>query len=128
MTMDPEIKAKWVEALRSGEYEQTTEILHSKKGFCCLGVLLDISKKGRWNPNDSGEYLFDELDEGCVIKCDGDLGLQRELFKISANEERILVAMNDGGTAINSELKELANYTQDPQSFSAIADYIEANL
>ncbi len=37
--MDPELKAKWIAALRSGEYEQTTGQLHSGIGYCCLGVL-----------------------------------------------------------------------------------------
>jgi hypothetical protein len=46
--VDPEIKAKWLEALRSGEYPQTTGALQrvadygdSPKGYCCLGVLAD---------------------------------------------------------------------------------------
>lgn len=41
--MDAEIKAKWVEALRSGRYEQTTGFLRRSNGrFCCLGVLCDV--------------------------------------------------------------------------------------
>lgn len=30
--------AKWVAALRSGEYEQASGSLETFKGFCCLGV------------------------------------------------------------------------------------------
>lgn len=39
--MDKERKAKWVAALRSGEYEQGSGILHDKdtNKYCCLGVL-----------------------------------------------------------------------------------------
>jgi hypothetical protein len=37
--MDPELKAKWVAALRSGEYQQTTGQLRKRDGYCCLGVL-----------------------------------------------------------------------------------------
>ena len=41
--MTPELKAKWVEVLRSGEYEQGQETLRSYDNkFCCLGVLLDF--------------------------------------------------------------------------------------
>lgn len=58
--MDPEMKAKWLEALRSGKYAQGTNALRTycdpespDKGvtplFCCLGVLCDISNIGRWN-------------------------------------------------------------------------------
>lgn len=37
--MSPKVKAKWVKALRSGEYQQTVEAYRDRKGFCCLGVL-----------------------------------------------------------------------------------------
>ena len=46
--MNQEIKAKWVAALRSGDYKQTTGELRSgdedSHGYCCLGVLCEISK------------------------------------------------------------------------------------
>ena len=34
--------AKWLEALRSGKYKQTTGRLQDSKGFCCLGVACDV--------------------------------------------------------------------------------------
>lgn len=37
--MDPELKAKWVAALRSGDYRQCRRVLHNGHGYCCLGVL-----------------------------------------------------------------------------------------
>ena len=44
--MNPEVKEKWVEALRSGEYKQGTNYLRSHNDrFCCLGVLCDIAEK-----------------------------------------------------------------------------------
>ena len=46
--IDPEFKAKWLEALRSGRYRQTSLMLRDKVGFCCLGVACDISGKGTW--------------------------------------------------------------------------------
>ena len=52
---------KWVGALRSGDYEQTKNFLHDKKGFCCLGVACDLyakeTGKGKWN-EDSSIYVF----------------------------------------------------------------------
>jgi hypothetical protein len=36
--LDPEFKAKWVAALRSGEYKQGFCLLHSRGRYCCLGV------------------------------------------------------------------------------------------
>jgi hypothetical protein len=47
-------KDKWLTALRSGEYKQTTECLRDDKGYCCLGVLSDLVAKEypeqfKWN-------------------------------------------------------------------------------
>lgn len=39
-TMPMETKDKWLKALRSGEYKQTTgSLCDGKGGYCCLGVL-----------------------------------------------------------------------------------------
>jgi hypothetical protein len=47
--MNPEIKKKWVKALRSRDYQQGTRALHVKRDgtetFCCLGVLCDLAAK-----------------------------------------------------------------------------------
>lgn len=40
--MNPEVKAKWIAALRSGNYKQTQYHLRDDYGYCCLGVLCDI--------------------------------------------------------------------------------------
>lgn len=53
--MNPEVKAEWVAALRSGEYHQgtsalrnvTTALENAPATHCCLGVLCDLyAKKG----------------------------------------------------------------------------------
>lgn len=36
--LDPEFKAKWVAALRSGDYKQAQGRLYTGEGYCCLGV------------------------------------------------------------------------------------------
>lgn len=59
--MNPEVKQLWLDALRSGEYRQTEEVLHDDKGFCCLGVLTDLYRQqigGAWVDNDLGYYEF----------------------------------------------------------------------
>lgn len=48
--MKPEIKALWVEALRSGKYQQGSGALHSvyedgSVKHCCLGVLCVVAKE-----------------------------------------------------------------------------------
>jgi hypothetical protein len=51
ITMRKEDAAKWLKALRSGKYEQTTGTLCEKDdiyenpGYCCLGVMQDVLGK-----------------------------------------------------------------------------------
>jgi hypothetical protein len=40
--MKPEIAKKWIAALRSGKYMQTTGRLRDGNSFCCLGVLCNL--------------------------------------------------------------------------------------
>jgi hypothetical protein len=42
--MDPEVKALWVEALRSGNFKQGRNLLRSMDdSYCCLGVLCELA-------------------------------------------------------------------------------------
>jgi hypothetical protein len=45
--MNPTVKAKWIAALRSGEYKQARQRLRlpETNAMCCLGVLCDIHRK-----------------------------------------------------------------------------------
>ncbi len=43
--MNQEVKKKWVDALRSGKYDQCKGSLKGEKGYCCLGVLTDLYLK-----------------------------------------------------------------------------------
>lgn len=49
LDMNPEVRAQWCAALRSGDYPQTCEALRMLEekeghpaGYCCLGVLTDL--------------------------------------------------------------------------------------
>ena len=50
--MKPEIKQMWVDALRSGEFEQADGQLRDDGRYCCLGVLCELHRRytntGRW--------------------------------------------------------------------------------
>lgn len=52
MKLKPEVKQRWIEALRSDEYAQGYGALRAGENcFCCLGVLCDIASKdgvGTW--------------------------------------------------------------------------------
>lgn len=67
LDMNPEIRARWAAALRSGDYEQGHEALRqiSPDGgpdkWCCLGVLCDLAERGgtgtvtRLSPGDGAD-------------------------------------------------------------------------
>jgi len=71
--MKPEIKAKWLEELRGGEYKQSRRTLRNSEGYCCMGVLVDIyikeTGKGSWNSDYLGNYVFegDSMSEEAVL-------------------------------------------------------------
>ena len=47
-----EVFQLWIDALRSGNYQQTQYCLKTDKGFCCLGVLCDLARQDggpAWN-------------------------------------------------------------------------------
>ena len=61
--MNPQVKAKWLDALRSGYYEQGKGKLRTETGFCCLGVLCDLyaeeHKDVHWKTSYvEGDYTF----------------------------------------------------------------------
>jgi len=46
LRLKPEVKVKWLEALRSGHYDQGSGWLRGEDNtFCCLGVLCDVYDK-----------------------------------------------------------------------------------
>lgn len=109
--MNPDLKQKWIDALRSGKYEQGQGSLRSSNNrFCCLGVLCDIYDDSKWKDIDGeGDCVF--------YFADGD---KRGSFLpevigrstgVGADHQTTLANMNDHG-----------------ESFTEIADYIEENL
>lgn len=61
--MNADLKAAWIAALRSGDYQQTTGILRDKDGFCCLGVACIVGgQELTQNPQNQNE-LYDWLIE-----------------------------------------------------------------
>lgn len=113
--MNPEIKERWIAALRSGEYKQTIGNLRVKDKFCCLGVLCDLAAKdgiGEWQENKNSNRFFStplfaasKLLPSTIVSWAG-LNSPRVLIDDSS-----LVSLNDQGA-----------------SFSEIADIIEKYL
>lgn len=111
--MDPTIKAQWVAALRSGEYQQGKHVLHNvdENTYCCLGVLCDLAVKAEVITDDETVYngvifgpatKFGSQDEKALA--DGITVLPREVMDWAGldeenpwaeNEEHQLAEMND---------------------------------
>lgn len=116
--MKTDFKAKWVKALRSGDYDQATGSLRLKEdthefSYCCLGVLCDVAGAD-WSgdiPKIDGEFLEDR-DESLLS------GNALDFFGLDQKTQHHLAELNDGNTD-----KAIHNH-----SFSEIADYIEKNL
>lgn len=123
--MDQTVKAQWLEALRSGRYEQGKYDLRRNNEFCCLGVLCDLLDPGAWDPyNDAflhhGSRTLPNLDLLERIGLTEDV--RYELDPPAEDEDppnpddnyaiARLVIMND----------------QENKSFEEIADFIEAKL
>ena len=56
--MNKTVKNKWIEALRSGEYEQGICSLRKDNKYCCLGVLCDLY--GKENDTPWVKYVSEE--------------------------------------------------------------------
>ena len=105
--MNTELKQKWVDALRSGDYIQDNGQLKSKTGYCCLGVLAEIAGLTIKNggicllEDDREDYnkrndIYPTLGEIIVVE-----GACNTLYQMNDNRGK---------------------------SFKEIADYIETNL
>lgn len=45
VSMNADIKQRWVEALRSGQYKQGSGCLKVNNSYCCLGVLCELHRQ-----------------------------------------------------------------------------------
>lgn len=101
--MNKELKAKWVEALRSGKYKQGRVKLNQGGHWCCLGVLCDLNDASLWC--DTGGYIHPG--SACFPP--------EEIFKsldIPESKGWELVNLNDSAR----------------KSFDEIANFIESDL
>jgi hypothetical protein len=110
--MTQELKNKWLEALRSGEYKQDKGILRSiKDNYCCLGVLCDISGLGTW--------IAEPLSDAFKYMENDSSGSNSTAFLPAGVLEKIKMT--------NVQL-ELASMNDCGIKFSEIADWIEKNV
>ncbi len=119
--MNPEIKARWVEALRSGEFQQGHQALHraaDKVGperFCCLGVLCTLAVRADVLPppqlveeNELYQYGDGSQWEKAFLpqKVVDWAGLNSYSPYVGAGYDQALSVLNDQGTAF-AEIADL---------------------
>lgn len=124
MPMDPEIKKAWVEALRSGRYQQGKGALHRKglpdDQFCCLGVLCELAvEAGQAERFEhaggllvfyrAGNRLSGFLPDGVAVWAG-----------LTSSTPRVEVVPN--------VISNLVDLNDEGMSFTEIADLIEAQL
>jgi len=113
--MNPEIKARWVAALRSGEYKKTTGKLRAKGGFCCLGVLCNL-------------HAQDHPEIAAKQKKKGEYMGQAELLPWTVRDWAGLSSSGGGQVRIDGCRDTLANHNDNGVSFKQLADAIEEQL
>lgn len=112
--MNEEMKAEWLNALRSGNYKQGEQKLRDYDHYCCLGVLCDLFPQGEW---DGDEFIY----KGEFGNAMPPYNLLAEL-DLAEGDAGMLSKLNDGA------LGEMGKPEIRPHSFPEIADWIEANL
>jgi len=113
--MNPQIKQKWVDALRSGDYQQTKGRLHNEYGFCCLGVLCDLYGKENnveWEPSTHYKNAYMFQDTVAVLP-------------LSVME---WVGVGEDNPPVNGGPFTLAELNDRGFTFNEIADLIEEHL
>ncbi len=126
--MTPVTKQAWVNALRSGDYPQGQHCLQGNGGFCCLGVLAEVTGvDSRVNDEGTTEYLFN-LDgdqivaEEAVIPHD----LQSTIIEDLDLQMRLTPGDILGAPYGNESLhSRLITMNDEGATFEQIADYIE---
>lgn len=103
----------WVDALRSGEYKQTTDTLQNGRGYCCLGVACAVAQKNGITvlvDADDHSMLGDSLSDQTDVK--KWLGLSQYHGAIGHTQTQLTV-LNDRGGLTFSELADVIEWNAD---------------
>lgn len=124
--VDTELLVRWLAALRSGKYSQTTDALRDERGFCCLGVLCDVYDPSEWRemPKDADVDEFPTA--GKVFM--GEVGLLPGVLvdMLGMREgDGSGIRVTDKGQEYKNEFVSLVEANDDGVDFCTIADSIE---
>ena len=129
MAMHPEVKTKWLEALRSGNYEQTEGRLRDHKGHCCIGVLACVLKADF--PEIIKDYSIEiDADDGglCVQGKNVAFGQEHAWRSWAELSEDIYASIGVPYLMANMLVQMNDGYMANKTHFPGIADFIEEKL
>lgn len=119
-------KKDWVAALRSGEYTQVPDYLHSDKGYCCLGVACEVSNAECWTGrNEHGGYFFTSCYSTDFPQT---TDLDIEAYNALAAKVTMYAPSDINAYGKRVVMKHLAEMNDIGSTFEDIADWIEENL
>ena len=127
MSFQPVTKQQWIDALRSGEYDQCTGALAKPDpdtggmSYCCLGVLATIAGVGhQMHDNLPSITVFDFDDEVSVS------GIIPEAFRSTIVSDLDLAQLDRDAQFPQDDLMRVLSSKNDRgASFDEIADYLE---
>lgn len=124
--MNPEIKAEWVAALRSGKYTQGKNVLRDEyDAFCCLGVLCDLHRRA----TNGGDWVDGVTTPSGDIECSAYEGATTYPPTVVAEWAGLDEIDNSNpAVRIDDKCMGVADFNDRGWSFAAIAEAIEANL
>ena len=110
--MNPQIKQKWVDALRSGDYQQTKGRLRKEDEFCCLGVLCDLYGKENnveWQHNEVDDYFYEKNSTVLPLSVMEWADVDGQSADI-CNVTETLAGLNDSGSTFNEIADLIENH------------------
>lgn len=118
--MKPEIKQKWLEALRSGKYKQGTGKLASfENRYCCLGVLCEIAREEI--PIHKQKFSNDFTQDGFYSYNNATASLPVIVMEWSGMDTQFGKFLEDGNPKSLSHI----NDTECDGNFTAVIPFIE---
>jgi hypothetical protein len=122
-TMPADLKAKWLQALRSGEYKQGYRKLFDAEtgGFCCLGVLQHVLD-GKVETDEAGASRGLPSCERAKSK-----GLSTPVSSMRKHGWCPIVPFKDGELQL-SAINDIRQYDGSSNNFLTIANLIEEHV
>jgi hypothetical protein len=118
--MDKHVAERWVQALRSGQYQQGQHELHpDTNSYCCLGVLCDLYRveqgKGEWRKGPM-------RGENNIFTVDDEEGYESSVLPESVKD---WAGMHSSVGEIVGTVDALAALNDEGMEFPQLADLIE---